>query len=562
MNKYFLYARKSSESEERQAASVDSQIKELESTVIKNLNLKVEKPYFTESYSAKIPGRIEFNKMMTEVEQGGITAILCWKLNRLARNAIDGGRIIYAVTELKVQIITPSKTYSTDDLLLMYMEFGMANQFINDLSKDTRRGLRSKAEKGWLPSGAKPGYMNDRFAEKGSKTWLEDPIRYPLIKKCWDLMLTGAYNPVEILKRLNDEWGYRTPKHKRIGGKPFHRSAIYRMFADTFYYGEFEYPVNSGKWYQGKHKPMVTKEEFDKIQILLGRKESRRAKTHTFWGTGCMRCGACNAMITAEEKWQIICPDCKHKFASSNKTECPKCSVKITEMKKPTLLHYIYYHCTKRIDPNCTQKYIQSSDVDKQIDEMLSKIQISEKFKDWAIKHLNELNTEEVKHRNASLTSLNEAYGDVVRRIDNLVKLKISPQNTDGSLLSDSEFKSQKESLLREKEQLDGKQKGISGQIDKWLELSEKTFNFACYARYWFENGTPEKKREIFIGLGSNLKILNKIVRVDLEKPLEWITEAVSKTPEMTIKFEHEKITKDTAQMEYLYSQNPAMLRE
>jgi hypothetical protein len=71
-------------------------------------------------------------------------------------------------------------------------------------------------------------------------------------------------------------------------------------------------------------------------------------------------------MITAEEKFQIICPECKQKFASQNKSACPKCNVPIEEMKNPTLLHYVYYHCTKRKNPNCTQKSIRVEKLDKE----------------------------------------------------------------------------------------------------------------------------------------------------------------------------------------------------
>src|SRR3989304_842315 len=102
------------------------------------------------------------------------------------------------------------------------------------------------------------------------------------------------------------------------------RSQIYRVFTDPFYYGYFQYPEGSGIWHKGKHKPMVEKEEFDRVQMILGRKGSPRPRTHEFAYTGAIRCGECQAMVTAEEKWQIICSNCRIKFASLNKEACPK----------------------------------------------------------------------------------------------------------------------------------------------------------------------------------------------------------------------------------------------
>ncbi len=516
-----------------------------------------------ESKSAKSPGRPVFNTLMQKIALGEASGVLCWKLDRLARNAVDGGAIIWAIKQHGIEIITPAQIYSQDseNAFMMYVEFGMAQKFVDDLSKNVKRGLKAKAEKGWLPSGAKPGYMNDKYAEKGNKTTPPDPVRFPLIRRAWDLMLTGTYNVPKILEILNEEWGYRTPKHKRIGGKPICRSMLYFVFSDSFYYGEFEYPRGSGIWYKGKHKPMITLEEYDRVQQLLGRKGRPRPKSIDFDYSGLLLCGNCGGAVTAEEKRQIICSACKTKFSSKNKDACIKCGTRIEEMVEPTLLHYIYYHCTKRKNPQCAQKSIRVEDLELQINELLSKIQISERFKAWAIKHLNELNDSETENRNAAYSSLNEVYKGCVQRIDNLVRLKISSQNTDGSLLSDEEFKQQKNILLREKSVLEEKIRSTEDRIGKWIELSEETFNLACHARYWFENGTVQEKRELLVSLGSNLTLKDKTLHVDLQKPLYFLIEAKEKVEEISPMFEPTKKGFDEAQMDNYFSENPTLLR-
>lgn len=556
--KYITYARKSSEAEDRQAASIEDQEKE-----IKTLNSRLRLPVgykFSESRSAKVPGRPEFNKMIDLIMKGEIKGIICWKLNRLARNAKDGGTIIWLVNEMGLEIVTPNKTYTKVDSFMLYIEFGMANQFVNDLSVDVKRGLKSKAEKGWLPSGAKPGYMNDKYAEKGSKTLLPDPDRFPVVKQAWDMFLTGAYTVGQILEKLNGDWGYRTVLRKHTGGKPMCRSQMYRVFTDPFYYGEFEFPIKSGRWFQGKHKPMITREEFDRAQVLLGRPGRPRPHNRPFSYTGIIYCGECGSMVTAEEKWQVVCSICKFKFSSKHRTSCPKCKTEVTEMKCPKIRHYVYYHCTKCKNKLCSQPSIQEFELEKQIKDILSKIQISERFKHWAIKHLNELNEQEVGTQAAAIRNNQDAYNNVVKQINNLVALKISPQNSDGTMLSDEEFKEQKATLMKEKEELNKKIHGDDSRIDEWVELSEKTFNFAIHAQYWFEKGDVGTKKEVFQALGSNFLLQDGILRLTLEKPFEIFEIAKKEMPEVAPTFEPTKKGLSEAQFEILYAQNPLML--
>jgi site-specific DNA recombinase len=566
MNTYNVYCRKSSEPDERQALSNESQKAENYKTAKRYgiTDKQIIEPVIEEAHSAKIAfSREKFNLMVKSIAEGKANGIICWQPDRLSRNNGDMTVLINLLESGQLEeIITSNQVFRNNPLdKFMFGFLCLQAKLENDKKGvDVKRGLKTKAEKGWLPSGAKPGYMNDKYAEKGNKTVLKDPTRFSLIRKAWDLMLTGAYTPPQILRILNEEWGYTTPKHKRIGGKPMCRSMIYKVLTDEFYYGKFEYPVGSGTWHIGKQDKMITPEEFARVQQLLGRKSRPRPKTRNFAYTGLFNCNECGAAITAEEKFQIICPICKTKFASQNKDACPKCQMQIEEMVKPTLLHYIYYHCTKRKKQKCFQESITVDVLEKQVDAILSNIQISERFKDWAIKYINELNDNEAEERNAILSSLQETYKDCVQRIDNLLKFKISPQNSDGSLLSDEEFKSQKEALLAEKKRL-SEQLGVTDErIDNWVKRAEKAFNFACYARHWFMNGDDSTRKEILIGIGSNLVINNKTVLVDLEKTLHYLKDAKNEVPEISPMFEPEKEGYTTAQLEAFYSQNPSLL--
>lgn len=566
--KFILYCRKSSEQEDRQILSLPAQEKEL-LTYATRENLKIIDIY-KESKSAHTAGRTHFNEMVQRIEKKEANGILVWDESRIARNSKDGGMIVYMMDlEQIVEIRKPGKIYrnTPDDKSWLQMNFMMSKKESDDKSVNTRRGLRTKAEKGWFPSSfSKPGYMWDRFSERGNKILLNDPIRFPLMKQCWELMVTGAYTVPQLCRKLNTEWGYKSPVRKTMGGKSMARSQLYTLFGDPFYYGYYEYKDSSGvkQWIKGNHEPMVSKEEFNRVQILLGRGCRQKKTKHEFSLTGIIRCGECNAMVTAEEKWQVICgnSNCKNKFNANNRDFCPKCEVKIKDMTNAKVLHYIYYHCSKRINPNCTQKSIRAEKLEKQVDEILKNIHISERFKDWALKYLNKLNDEEVTTRTATVSSLQSAYNDCLKKLDNLVALKISPQNSDNSLLTDEEFKSRKIGIMAEKTALEEQMENQGKRITNWVETVERNFDFAIHARYKFQTGAPEMKREILVTIGSNIRLFKDLLCPDLKNDYGFLEEATEAEPTISYEFETPEQIDNPSQFEQLWAENPTLLRD
>jgi hypothetical protein len=225
-------------------------------------------------------------------------------------------------------------------VLLFNVESGMANQFILDLSKNTKRGIQSKLEKGWLPNVAPLGYCNDTQ----NHTIAKDPERFNLVRKMWDLMLTGSYTTPKILDIATNEWGFRTRKSKRSTTNELSKSGMYRIFTNLFYAGVID--RKNGIQYQGRHESMITLEEFDRVQMLLGRTGKPRQKHHAFAFTGCIRCAECGCLYTAEKHTKVI------KATGEVKT-------------------FTYYHCTrKKKNVQCSQrKNIPADNLELQIEE-------------------------------------------------------------------------------------------------------------------------------------------------------------------------------------------------
>jgi len=233
--KYILYARKSSEGNERQIQSIDDQTSEM-MHLAKSFDLNIV-AVETESKSAKAPyARPVFERVMKMIQSGEANAILCWNVDRLSRNAVDSGLISHL---LQNEIIKEIKTYSrlylpTDNALVLSVDTGSANQYVRDLSMNTKRGLNSKVEKGHYPGTPPAGYKNDLLTQ----TIIIDKERAPMIREAFDMMLAGS-SMNETLHHLNEVLGYRSFQHKNSGGNKMARSTLYTILRNPFYTGYF-----------------------------------------------------------------------------------------------------------------------------------------------------------------------------------------------------------------------------------------------------------------------------------------------------------------------------------
>lgn len=488
--KYFLYARKSTESEDRQVLSIDSQIEELKRVADEN-EIEIV-AMLSESKLAKAPGRPVFNQMVERIHKGEAQGILCWKLDRLARNTVDGGKIAWLLQEGTIKHIqTRERGYlPTDNVLMMSVEFGMANQFIRDLSIGVKRGLDKKVRMGWMPGSVPLGYLNTKTEVRGENYIIEDPERFLLIRKAWDLMLTDNYVPQQILNKLNDEWGFRTRDGKRRGGKLMSRSTIYRIFTNPFYAGILPY---KGAHTEGKHPAMVTVEEFDRVQALLGRKgKPRPNQHHPYAFTGMMKCGECDGLISATFQKKIL------KSTGQLKT-------------------YVLYYCirARKEKGSCSQwRYTNAEIIEEQIEKEIEQFTILPEFKDWALAILAGQNNKEIEDRTKIYESQQNTVNDAQKQLDNLTQLRIR------ELIEDEEYTRERTRLKNEITRMRMKMKSTEDRTESWLELTEKTFEFACYAHKAFLYGDAETKKSILSAIGLNHTIKDHILSI---QGTEWL---------------------------------------
>jgi DNA invertase Pin-like site-specific DNA recombinase len=496
---YIIYCRKSSESEERQVLSIESQIKEL-NELTKRLGLPVSE-VLTESRSAKLPGRPVFGRLMEKIARGEVKGIVSWKLDRLARNPLDGGAIVWALDQGKIlEIVTPYNRLNnnSNDKFLMQLEFGMAKKYVDDLSDNVRRGNRTKLEKGWLPGKAPLGYLN----EPRERTIVPDPERFQIVRKMWELLLQGI-TPFRIHLIATEKLGLRPRWRPHRVGNPMSISAVYGLFTNPFYYGLIR---RKGNVYQGKHEPMVTEEEFWRAQALLGRKGIPKPKTRSFSFTGLMKCGECGCGITAEEK--------VNRYGR----------------------HYIYYHCTKKKRwMKCSQKVIQEHELEEQMIQYLNQIQLPEGLLKIGLTYLRNNQT---KDRELELTcqrSIEKALGEGQRRLENLKQMRLS------DLINDEEYLQEKRKLIDEKIRLERNledQRSGKGNVS---DLTANALTFASEAKNRFLNGSPEEKKGIFWEIGSNFLLKDKKLMLDVQIPFRLIDKALNTLRENNERIEPSK---------------------
>lgn len=484
--RFALYVRKSTESEDKQMQSIGDQVAKLEELAQKE-GLNVVRTY-KESKSAKAPRqRQQFNQMLEDVRNGEIDGILCWALNRLSRNNVDSSEIQWELQEGNLALIkTPEKEYNPNDSgLLFTLESAMSTEFIRDLKKNINRGVQSKLDKGVLPSLPPLGYANC----PRTRNIIPDEKYYPIVRKIWDLMLTGTYTPPKIVKLVNEEWGFRTPLRKKTGGTPLSRSSIYKMFENEFYKGVITW---NGEKYKGSHKKMVTSAEFERVQELIGKREKASERKTEFAYTGTIKCGECGCLITAQEK---------KKKLKSGKTN-----------------YHQYYHCTRKSKyKTCTQKKcLRVQALEEQIELKLSSIQIIPEFRDFALEILREKHEEEVQDRVMIAGSLDTSIEATQKKIDKLVEMWIS------DLLDDElEFKNRKKELQGELDSLKAQRQSSEDNAENWRDTAEQVFNFALYAGENFENGNCKKRKEILMSLGQNLELKDLELSLRFNKWLE-----------------------------------------
>jgi len=471
--KYIIYCRKSSEAEDRQILSIESQYSEL-LKIVEQDQLEVIHT-FKESMSAKAPGRTLFNEMIKRIEKLDGVGIITWKMDRLARNAMDGGIISWYMDRgLITEIKTFGRTYknTSEDKFMMGMDFNMAKKYIDDLSVNVKRGMKSKLELGGWPNQAPVGYLNNKL----DKTIIINKKISKYITRLFKLYATGGYTIKELANKLYDE-GLRNSKTNKIS-----KSTIHKTLKNPFYHGMM---LRDGILYPGKHIPLTTKNIFDQTQLVMQGKLHSKEQKHSFPLRGFMRCANCGCMLTAS-------------------------------IKKG----HVYYYCTNG-KGNCEEhkKYMRAEAIDKIVANVFGKAHFNKKM----IEIMYEAAKQKLQSKNeyvaSSLGSIQEALKSTKEKQSRLLDTFISGLISQD--IYEEKIKNLNNQVTEAKIQIENIEKASP---ESTLEQTKNVFLSASRAKRKYKKANDDGKRQLVEILLRNLEIKNqKMASFQLKMPYQLL---------------------------------------
>lgn len=460
--KVFLYARKSTDDEERQMLSIDAQLNELREYARKE-SLTIARE-FVESMTAKEPGRPIFNDMLRLVERGEADGLLAWHPDRLARNSVDGGRIIYLVDTAKLTALKfPTFWFENtpQGKFVLNMAFGQSKYYSDALSENVRRGMREKIRRGVYPHKPPMGYLN----EPRLRTIEVHQQKAPLVRRLFETYATGRHN-FDQMAEFAAKWGLLSHQER-----PLARSMIPKMLSDRFYIGVFDW---AGEKYEGTHERFVPQELFDLVQKVLadrgrGRYQTKKQRQPLAF-LGLVRCDECGASVTAERQ-----------------------------------KGHHYYRCTKKLGPCDLRGYIRETALADFMRDEIRRVSISD---DWADLMLAQL---EVWRRDETDRATTEAqrYKDQLAELDTRVK-RLLDVFLDGSITRE-DYAGRKAEFLNEKARLREKLNEIEAKGNCWLEPLENFVKAANQAEKTAFSDDLNAIRDFFQKIGSNLYLFKPL---------------------------------------------------
>ncbi len=485
MPSYFLYARKSTEEDDRQVASIGAQLAELRA--LADARGIVITRMFEECRSARHPGRPVFTEMMREIERNPVQGILCWKADRLARNAIDGGQVVYALDCERVgEILCPGRVFknTSDDKLLLGMEFTMSKKYVDDLSDNVRRGNRAVLSSGRVPGNVPLGYLKelplDRTRGRGAGRTVPDPERFPLVRQIFQKFLAGTSTLTELQRFAENKLGLRSRGNRKFPERAISLAMVRDILTNPFYMGLIQFGDDV---YPGDHEPMVTKGEFDEVAELLHRRDRPRPSRRSFVYRGLVSCG-CGRGTTAEIH------------------------------TKRSGLSFTYYRCSRRVkEPGvCSKPFLSERALEERVMDAIVDLAVPERFVKMALARLATLEQKDAKGVLAARVARERELAEKGRELERLTTLCLR------GAIDENEFVATKTTLLAERQQLAARLAGPPPEVVAIRKLRE-VLVAATEAPKAFAEGTAEERRELIGMLCERIVLRPDGVEVQLNQP-------------------------------------------
>ena len=398
---------------------------------------------------------------------------VAWHPDRLARNSVDGGQIIYLIDGQKVSALRfPTFWFepTPQGLFMLQVAFGQSKYYSDNLSENVKRGIRQKLRRGEWIGKAPLGYVNNRQ----TRNIEPDPVKSKIVQKAFKDFANGNES-VETLRYRLSFYGIVNGK-----GRALAKSSVYWILKNPLYAGLIKY---KGEMYKGNFEPLLTTELFEAVQDRLS-ENSRPRKSkhaHNFPFTELLKCGECGSMITAQ-------------YAKGNGGV------------------YAYYRCTKK-KGHCGQSYLRDDLILEELRSLIKNVALPQAWKPMISERLEQWEGEERRELQSFAQNLETKITNTQEKLDKLVSAFLN------GIVDRSTYLNKKEELIKQKIELEQQRKNFGQKAKLWVEPMRDWLEMAHNAgKLAFSNDFEEIK--IFLDkVGSNLYLKDKKVAVDFVRP-------------------------------------------
>ena len=379
---------------------------------------------------------------------------------RLARNSVDGGKIIHFVDRGLIKSFKfPTFWFepTPQGLFMLNIAFGQSKYFVDNLRENVKRGLRQKIRNGVWPGWAPVGYLNNAKT-RGIDV---DSEKAPKVKKMFEMYATGAYTLHSLANWCR--------KHDLYGnlGKEIALSNVQSILQNIFYLGLMKW---KGEIFEGQHEPLISKKLFDSCQkVMAKRGKFHHVRKNDFAFLGLMKCASCGCSITAEKQ-----------------------------------KGHHYYRCTKKKGLCQEKHYLREEALTEQITSYLQKVSLSSQDTE---KVLAALDSEQDKAREGAqseVSVLKEQLASVETKLVKLLDVYLA------DALSTEEYAAKKQGLLSQKMSLSEKITDFETKGLSWLEPAREFVKSLNQAANLLSSPNPSEMTAFLKNIGSNHILRNR----------------------------------------------------
>jgi len=427
-----LYARVSSKEQREEGYSIEAQLRLLRDYAVKQGFAIAEE--FIDVESASKSGRAGFNAMLAHLRNHpACRIILVEKTDRLYRNLKDYATLDVNDWGLTIHLVKEGEVLSPDSKSSQQFVHGikvlMARNYSQNLGEETIKGMTEKARAGIYPSYAPVGYRNVDGAN-GKRTIIPDPDTRPVITDIFERFAAGGHSVKSLVKELNSEGIL-------LRGRKLHNSLVHQILRKRLYTGDFDW---NGTTYTGTHEPLVSRDCWQRVQLLLDARAENRARKvkYDFPYSGLVNCGHCGCLL-------------------------------VGELKKGK---YLYYHCTKNRG-KCPEPYTRQEILSGEFANVLAELVIPRAILDWLGGAVLDSDRTEQAARAETIKKLQARNGQIEARIETMYMDKLDGRITQEFFDKQAGiWRKEQDSVLRKIQDI---QKATPAPVDQAIDMLSLT---------------------------------------------------------------------------------------